>query len=492
MAGTDTVCEVQGSPPYTDVIGAYNQSLLSEEVVDRALRRLYEGLVRVGYFDPASASSYRSLGWSQVNTPESQALAIQSATDGLVLLKNDGILPAKLEGKTVALIGHWANGTRSMLGGYSGVPPFYHGPVYAAEQLNLTYNYATGPIAPSNITKDTWTANALAAAGKSDVILYFGGTDQSVASEDKDRDSIAWPDAQLTLVQALAGLGKPVIVVQLGDQVDDTPLLQNANISAILFAGYPGQSGGTAVLNALTGVSAPAGRLPVTQYPASYAAQVPMTDMSLRPNAASGNPGRTYRWYPQKAAVLPFGYGLHYTNFTTRLSVAGLPPSGGPPPPPPPPPPSCGAKPPHPPRENPHEGPSPTVTTTSLLQACKLSNKDLCPFPYPVTVEVTNTGKERTSDYVALVFVQGEFGPAPYPLKTLVGYKRVRGVKPGQTARAEVQIKLGDLARVDGQGNTVLYPGKWRFVVDVDGQGKTVEVEVGGKEVVLDTFPQPK
>ncbi|EAQ93078.1 hypothetical protein CHGG_01313 [Chaetomium globosum CBS 148.51] len=210
QAGTDTVCEVPGWPPYTDVIGAYNQTLLSEEVIDTALKRLYEGLVRVGYFDPASGSPYRSIGWEDVNTPEAQELALQSGTDGLVLLKNDGTLPLNLEDKTVALIGFWANSTNGgrILGGYSGFPPYIHSPVDAAEKLNLTYHYASGPLA-ENITQaaiDDWVAKALEPAKKSNVILYFGGTDTSIAAEDLDRDSIAWPEIQLAVIEALSAL----------------------------------------------------------------------------------------------------------------------------------------------------------------------------------------------------------------------------------------------------------------------------------------------
>ncbi|KAK4240451.1 putative exo-1,4-beta-xylosidase bxlB [Achaetomium macrosporum] len=459
-AGTDTVCEVPGYPPFTDVIGAYNQTLLPEPVIDTALRRLYEGLVRVGYFDPPSAHPYRSIGWSQVNTPEAQDLALQSATDGIVLLKNDGTLPLNLEGKTVAIIGHWANTTRQILGGYSGIPPYLHSPVYAASQRNLTYYYAQGPVAPSNATEDTWTAPALAAANKSDIIVYFGGTDQSIAAEDRDRDSIAWPAAQLTLIQTLAALGKPLSM---------TPrCCCNPNVSAVLWAGYPGQSGGVAVLNIITGISAPAGRLPVTQYPAAYTSQIPMTDMTLRPSSSSsGSPGRTYRWYPTNATVLPFGFGLHYTSFRAQFGEFAT---------------------------------LDFPNTSSLLSGCAdMPYRDLCPFPpqMPLSVWVSNQGNV-TSDYVALVFVAGEFGPRPYPAKTLVGYTRLRGIRPGETVAGIVEVKVGDLARVDEQGNRVLYPGRYRLVLDVDHSGAgsdEVEFGVGGGEeevVVLDEFPQPR
>ncbi|KAB5578731.1 glycoside hydrolase superfamily, partial [Coniochaeta sp. 2T2.1] len=457
-AGTDTVCEVAGFPPATDVIGAYNQSLLSEATIDTALKRLYEGLIRAGYFDPASLDPYRSIAWSDVNTPQAQGLALQSAADAIVLTKNDGTLPLNLKGKTVALIGHWANATSQMLGGYSGIPPYYHNPVYAVQQLGLTYHYAPGPVAQNSTSKDTWTAAALDAASKSDILLYFGGNDLSIESEDKDRVSIAWPQAQLTLVNALAALGKPLIVSELGSPNDDTTLLSNRNISAILWTGFPGQSGGTAVFDILTGKTAPAGRLPVTQYPASYVDAVPMTDMNLRRSCK--NPGRTYRWYNKP--VLPFGHGLHYTTFKPTFFAPGPFTNGS------------------------------SLSITSLLASCgKIPHADLCTVGSSLPVEVTNTGN-TTSDCVALAFLAGEYGPKPYPIKTLAAYGRVKGVKPGETAKAQLPaLTLGTLARVDLAGNTVLYPGKYRLLLDVPTQAE-VEFTLTGEEVVLDRFPQPK
>lgn len=59
-AGTDQVCEVFNR---TAVEGAYDKGLLSEAVIDRALRRQYEALIIAGYFDPADSNPYRSIGW---------------------------------------------------------------------------------------------------------------------------------------------------------------------------------------------------------------------------------------------------------------------------------------------------------------------------------------------------------------------------------------------------------------------------------------------
>ena len=189
-AGMDNSCEYQSS---SDIPGAWEQELLTEDVVDRALSRTFEGLVHAGYFDGAN-SVYASLGAADVDTPEARDLALQAAIDGVVMLKNDDTLPLDLSPEAnVAMIGFWANDSSKIIGGYSGGPPFAHSPAYAAEQMGFTVHTASGPVLETNSTDDTWTADALAAAEKSDYILYFGGLDTSAAGETKDRYSLEWP-----------------------------------------------------------------------------------------------------------------------------------------------------------------------------------------------------------------------------------------------------------------------------------------------------------
>ncbi|GAW11810.1 hypothetical protein ANO14919_011620 [Xylariales sp. No.14919] len=451
-AGTDTICEVW---PNTDTVGAWNQTLLEESVIDRALRRLYEGLIRAGYFDTPEETSYRSLRWKDVNTTVAQELALRSAVDGIVLKKNDGLLPLQKRNASLALVGFWAGpatGSRAMLGGYAGVPSYYHTPTDAAQKLGFKTLTTTGPLNQSVSANDTWTTAALEAASKSDVIVYFGGNDMSIESEDLDRDTIAWPGAQLSLIDKLCALGKPCIVVELGDQNDDTPLLVNGNVSAVIWAGFPGQDGGTAVFDILTGKSSPAGRLPSTVYPASYVDQVPLTDMTLRPSSAS--PGRTYKWYDEP--VLPFGFGLHYTTFNATFQGGGV--------------------------------ANKQYEINDILKDCTLRYLDLCDFD-PIAISVKNTG-DVTSDFVALAFVSGEYGPAPHPIKELAAFTRLKSIAAGKTSEANLNIKLAELARVDEVGNTVLYPGKYEILLDVPTQDQIV-FELTGEPKVLIEFPQP-
>jgi beta-D-xylosidase 4 len=90
---------------------------------------------------------------------------------------------------------------------------------------------------------------------------------------------------------------------------------------------------------------------------------------------------------------------------------------------------------------------------------------------------------------VVLAFLKGEYGPKPYPIKTLASYARVRGVKAGEEKGVELKWNLGDVARHDEKGNTVLYPGKYEVLVDEPTRRK-VEFELVGEEVVLDVWPQ--
>ncbi|THH27589.1 hypothetical protein EUX98_g6608 [Antrodiella citrinella] len=426
-AGTDLDCGTTFSSSLGD---AFNQSMINEDDLRRSLTRQYASLVRLGYFDPASSQPYRSLGWSDVNTKSAQQLAYTAAVEGLVLLKNDGTLPLAKSTKKIALVGPWANATSLLQGNYFGVAPYLISPLQAAQSAGFEVDYVFGTDVTSNTT-DGFAA-AIAAAQSADVVIYAGGLDETVERESLDRTTIVWPGNQVDLITQLAAVGKPTIVLQFGGgQVDDTVLKADKNVNSILWAGYPGQSGGTAIFDILTGKASPAGRLPITQYPADYVNQVPMTDMSLRPSAT--NPGRTYRWY-SGTPIFEYGFGLHYTTFSTKFSGAA----------------------------------EKTYSIASLISAGKdQAHLDLTPF-HTFNVEVKNTGK-MTSDYVALLFASGSFGPTPRPNKALVAYDRVKNIGPGQTGDASLAVTLGALARADETGDFYLYPGTYTLTLDTPG-----------------------
>ncbi len=136
-----------------------------------------------------------------------------------------------------------------------------------------------------------------------------------------DRTSIDLPQPEEDLVEAVAATGKPLAVVLLnGSALPVNWINQHAN--AILEAWYPGEEGGAAVAETLSGKNNPAGRLPVTFY----------TGVDQLPNFEDyGMANRTYRYFNGKP-LYPFGYGLSYTKFSysdlsvpTSAVVAGQP-----------------------------------------------------------------------------------------------------------------------------------------------------------------------
>lgn len=447
IAGTDVNC---GTYYQENLPKAYAQGLFNESTLDQALVRQYSSLVRLGYFDGTSVP-YRNLTWSDVNTPHAQKLAYKAAAEGITLLKNDGTLPLDITSDmTITIVGGWANATTQMQGNYYGPAPYLHSPLWAAQQTGAKVYYAGVPGGQGDPTTDSWLP-VWNWAEKADVIIYAGGIDNTVESEGMDRVSVAWTGAQLDMIGQLASYGKPMIVMQMGGgQIDSSPIASNANVSALLWGGYPGQDGGVALLDTITGKNAPAGRLPTTQYPADYISQVPMTDMTLRPGKTS--PGRTYQWYTG-TPVYEYGYGLHYTNFTVSIQNMDS-----------------------------------SYSISDLMKGCNEKYKDKCAFQ-EVNVDVQNSGS-TTSDYVTLGFLTGSHGPAPYPKKRLVAYTRLHDVSAGSQSTAKLDLTLGSLGRVDENGNTMLYPGDYALMIDTQPLAM-MNFTLTGDALCLDEWPQP-
>ncbi|CAD0094651.1 unnamed protein product, partial [Aureobasidium mustum] len=446
-AGTDLDCGFTfGTYLNESVINNYT----TEARLDQALTRLYTGLHTVGYFD--GQNRYASLSWGDVDTEDARALAYRSAWEGMVLLKNDGLLPLSPKYQKVALVGPYANASSQMQGIYAGQAPYIVTPLQAAEANwdNVQYAFGTGV----NGSNTTFFSEALEAARSADLIIYMGGIDSTIEQETLDRKSLTWPGNQLDLVQQLSGLGKPLAIVQFGGgQVDDTALLANDNVNAILWTGYPSQEGGNAVVDILLGRQAPAGRLTTTQYAANYVNEVSIFNPDLRPNGSY--PGRTYKWFTGKP-VLPFGFGLSYTTFD--LSWCGKPLKQ-----------SYNIK---------------SLFNKRQHHGSKPTPLDTLPF-VTLSITVTNTGN-HTSDFSALLFLStSNAGPAPYPNKWLVSYARAHGVAPGKAQPVDLDISIGSLARADDNGDLTVYPGKYKLAVDND-ELLTAEFELVGEPVIVD------
>ncbi len=256
------------------------------------------------------------------------------------------------------------------------------------------------------------TPEAVAAAKDADVVVAVVGITSELEGEEMqvnedgfkggDRTSLDLPKPEQDLIEAAAATGKPLVVVLMnGSALSVNWAKEHAN--AILEAWYPGEEGGAAVAETLSGRNNPAGRLPVTFYK-SVSQLPPFEDYSMK--------GRTYRYF-EGEPLYPFGYGLSYTSFKYGdLRVPAEP-----------------------------VGPAK---------------------PFTAEVTVTNTGKVAGDEVVQLYL---SFPGAPgAPLRALRGFQRVH-LDPGASQEVKFELKPRDLSIVTEAGEVVVPEGELRLSI---------------------------
>ncbi|KAK9071025.1 hypothetical protein SSX86_009593 [Deinandra increscens subsp. villosa] len=320
IAGLDLNC---GSFLSQHTEAAIKAGLVKESEVDRAVTNNFATLMRLGFFDGnPSKQIYGKLGPKDVCTPANQELAREAARQGIVLLKNSaGSLPLSPTAiKSLAVIGPNANVTKTMIGNYEGTPCKYTTPLQGLTASVATV-YQAGCTNVACGTAQVDEAKKVAAAA--DAVVLIMGSDLSIEAESRDRVDITLPGQQNLLITEVAKVSKgPVIlVIMSGGGMDIQFAKENPKITSILWVGFPGEAGGAALADIIFGLYNPSGRLPMSWYPQSYTTKVNMTDMNMRPDPATGYPGRTYRFYTGDTVYL-FGDGLSYSEFTHHLVKA--------------------------------------------------------------------------------------------------------------------------------------------------------------------------
>jgi hypothetical protein len=397
---------------------AYDKQYITTGDLAGALGPLFGLRMALGMFDPASTQPYLNISTDHINSPAHQALALDAARESIVLLQNDGSLPLSAQPSLkVAVIGPNSNATETMQGNYHGVAPYLISPLMGIQAMGVAVQWAFGCDVACPVSSGF--AAAVAAAKTADVVVMVMGLDQGQEREGHDRDVLTLPGMQLGLMQQVqaATSGQPLVVVLMsGGPVDLSWAKSNAN--AILWTGYPGQSGGQAIAEVLFGGFNPSGRLPVTYYPADYVNQISFFDMSMR-----DPPGRTYKFYTG-TPVFEFGSGLSYTTFSFVWSE--LP-----------------------------EGSTDEGLTLSCRELIGRGQVDY-------RVKVTNVG--RTAGGVsALAFVSSEVKGGP--LKELFGFQKVF-LEPGESAELIFAAYSRVFHLVDSQGERTLTPGRYWIIVE--------------------------
>ena len=313
-AGTDLDCGYA----YRTLGDALDAKLATDADLDRAVVRLFAARFRLGMFDPPAMVPWSALGPEVIESPAHLALAREAAARAIVLLENrGGALPLGSGVRRVAVVGPTADNVPVLLGNYRGTPShpvtLLDGIRAAARARGMTVSYARGARLLDATDRDV--AAAVTAATDADVVIAAVGLDPRLEGEEGkgseaslnpagDRTDIALPAPQQRLLEAVAAVGKPLVVVLTGGSAIAAPWAA-AHASALLYAWYPGAEGGRAVADVLFGAVSPGGRLPITIY-RSTADLPPFADYAMR--------GRTYR-YVEREPLYGFGHGLSYTNF---------------------------------------------------------------------------------------------------------------------------------------------------------------------------------
>jgi beta-glucosidase len=258
---------------------------------------------------------------------------------------------------------------------------------------------------PPNLIQD-----AVDAARKSDVVVAVVGITADLEGEERDasdpgffggdRTDINLPLPQEQLLEALATTGKPLIVVLTSGSALAVNWA-NQHAAAILEAWYPGEEGGNAVADVLSGAYNPSGRLPVTFY-TSVVQLPPFTDYSTF--------NRTYR-YLNEPPLFPFGFGLSYSTFSYS---------------------------------------QPQFASSSAPETRGTAPEFDGASPISVSARVTNTSKIDGSEVVELYLSHP--GVEGAPLRSLAGFQHIP-LAAGASQNVTFTLTPRELSVVDPQGN---------------------------------------
>ncbi len=450
---------------YETIVKGVQEGKLDEAVLNRNVKRILEMILQTPHFK----------GYKFSNKPDLKAHAAvtrQSATEGMVLLKNDGeVLPLASGVNKVALFGctsydFIAGGTGSGNVNRAYTVSLLDGLKNAGYSVdeglkNVYEQYLTAEKERLAQTKKEWfmpdfrpaemalTASAIQEqASKADVALITLGR-TSGEFLDRQQADFNLSKEELALLQGVckafhAADKKVVVVLNIGGVIETASW--KAQPDAILCAWQAGQEGGNSVADVLSGKASPSGKLPMT-FPVKFedAASSDNFPIDMKANIDLVNKGEKknevknvdytryeediyvgYRYFDSfgKQVSYPFGYGLSYTTF---------------------------------------EYANPAVKQDDRLLT--------------VTVEVKNTGKFAGKEVVQLYAAAPNSAKMNKPEKELKAFAKTRELKPGETAVVTLQVKAADLASYDeASASWVVDGGTYKLLIGASSRDIKAEL----------------
>jgi beta-glucosidase len=460
-AGLDA--ELPATDCYASVPAEVAAGRLSMDVVDEAVRRVLRLKFRLGLFEQPYVDAGRAA--EVFDTPAQRALARRAASEAVVVLTNDGVLPLDVDSGRIAVIGPGADDPRLLQGDYhypahieismrpevaalaGGAMSEASGADFLPESggafaLGMHYTPHVTPLAAFRATYGddrvvheqgcevsgddrSGLAAAAAAVRSADVAVVVvagrsGLVPSATVGEARDAMDLGLTGVQQLLVDEVAASGTPTVVVVLSGRVHTlTAVTERA--AAVVQAFPLGEEGGAGLVDVLTGATAPSGRLPVTM--PRHVGQVPV----FAGHRAGGKTSMFYSEYTDGPTdpLFPFGHGLTYTSFGySDLDVSAR-------------------------------------DTSSVVE---------------VGVRVRNTGTRAGTEVVQL-YGTDVVGSVARPDRQLLGFARV-DLEPGAAASVRFVVHPSRLAFYDPAMRFVCEPGELRVAVGSSSADLPLEADV--------------
>jgi beta-glucosidase len=409
---------------YRKVDSLVRAGMIQEKLIDELVGKMLEYKFRMGlfekpYVDPEAARTF-------VGSADHRKLAHRSALETITLLKNENSLAPidRAKVKSIAVIG--PNADRFLLGGYSGVPPFFTSAFTGIKEkagagIKVTYSegckitttsgWSENVVeAPKPADDRRQIAEAVKIARAADVIVLAIGQNEQVSREAwgldhlGDRTDLDLIGRQNELIDAMVATGKPVVAfVFNGSPLSFNNLVNK--VPVIFECWYLGQEMGYAVADVLFGDYNPGGKLPIS-FPRS-AGHVPVF-YNYKPAARRGY------LFDEVSPLYAFGFGLSYTSF--EISAPAL-----------------------------------SKSAISATETIK------------VTATVKNTGKVK-GDEVVQLYVRDLVSSVTRPVKELRDFRRVT-LEPGESKTIEMEITPDKLSFYNIDKKFIVEPGEFEVMV---------------------------
>lgn len=314
---------------YTKIAEAIDNQVVDEKLLDQAVRRVLSVKFLLGLFEQPFANDPKEY-WDHL-MEESEHLNLETAKESITLLKNDGILPLDQQVKNIAVIGPNAHDVYHLLGDYSAPQTEDRLKKTIVQEIKTefpqsTVSYAQGCEVRNQEDQEEKLLEAVTLAQNSDVIIaVLGGSSArnfdmeflrngAVSSkginmdsgENVDVASLSLGGYQQQLIEQLYQLGKPIITILVQGRPYDLMKIESFT-NAIATAWFPGQEGGKAIAQMISGRNNPSGRLSL-----SYPRNSQQLPVYYYQRAAS----KQENYYDLSGSPFyPFGHGLSYTTF---------------------------------------------------------------------------------------------------------------------------------------------------------------------------------